>query len=646
MFKSIYIYSILLAALVFSTFQCIVADKQSVIYAKDYGFGASKDCSSASIRMIEAAREKNSTKIIIERGTYHFYPDKAFEKYCNITNHDDGIRYTPFPIIDFSDIEIEADSAEFIFHGIILPFIIDNSENVKLSGFSIDWEVPLYSQVKVIATDESNHTFDIEIDQASPYGIRNGELIFFKEGYEHNLERAICWNPETMAVAYNTWAVTPLTLGEPAVVRFLDTLEYQPSNGIGTLLQGSWFPLRELQNCLIAEELQPGVVRLSGQKKELPRKGIMIVSKGQNGINRLAPAIHIRNAKDVVISEVTVHHAGGMGLVAERSENIFLNHFNVALKNGSGRMLTTTADATHFNNCRGLIRISDCLFENMLDDAANIHGVYGIVEDIIDTRTLGILMGHFQQLGFDFVAPGDQIGFIEEGTSFFPFANSEVSSIQKINGTYYIIKFNEAFDPAVKKGILLDNLDWYPEVEFVNNIVRNNRARGLLINTRKKTTCEGNYFSPMDEAISFHFNFGGDWYESGFSDEVIIRNNFFADCSYAGRERAVINFSGDESQDTFIFKKIVIENNKFKTFDPFLMNPVKVDTLIVRNNSISKSNTYPGLFTENPAFRITQVNFSLFSGNKVEDYEPGDIIIADSISLKKLHQDSNSWKSQ
>ncbi len=402
--------------------------------------------------------------------------------------------------------------------------------------------------------------------------------------------------------------------------------------------------MSSLQNNLFATELQPGKVRISGHKKKLPEKGQIIISKGQNGFNRLAPAIHIINAQNVVISKVTVHHAGGMGLVAERSENISLDQFNVALKDRSGRLLTTTADATHFNNCRGLIRLYDCLFENMLDDGANIHGIYGIVDEVFDTFTIGMKLAHFQQLGFDFAAPGDRIGFVEEGTSLFPFSKSEVTSIQKINNSYFIIKFKETINPAVKKGHLMDNLDWYPDVELINNTVRNNRARGFLINTHGRTTCEGNYFSPMDEAISLHFSFGDQWYESGFSGELIIRNNFFADCAYAGRERAVINFSGDRSEDLYIFKKILIEDNEFRTFDPMIMNPTKVDSLIVRNNSISKSNTYHGLFTENPAISITQVNYSLFSGNIVEDYEPEDIIVADSLSRMNMHQDNNSWR--
>lgn len=125
---------------------CYNADIPHVLSSRDFGFGESQDCTPAALEMIAAAADRPGTKIHIERGIYHFYPQKAFEQYCYITNHDDGLRSTPFPIIGMSNLEVEADSAEFIFHGLMLPVIIENSENIRLSGFSIDWELPLHSE--------------------------------------------------------------------------------------------------------------------------------------------------------------------------------------------------------------------------------------------------------------------------------------------------------------------------------------------------------------------------------------------------------------------------------------------------------------------------------------------------------------------
>ena len=636
--RGLFIICFLSATILFTS--CTEYGEERIIYSSDFGFSESVDCTPAALRMIEAAKKHPGTKIYIERGTYHFYPDKAFEKYCFVTNHDDGLKSTPFPIIGLKDLEIEADSAAFIFHGLMVPVLIENAENIRISGFSIDWEIPLHSEVEVVGTDASNHTFDIRIDSLTPYEIRNGELVFIKEGYEHNMERAICWDPATMAVAYNTWEVTPLTVHEPALTRNLDAIgqRYEPDH------LSREYRYRGVQHRLMAEELEPGRVRIAGNRKALPEVGHVIVAKGLNGYNRPAPAISVRGSKDITVENVTVHHAGGMGFVAERSKNITLDHFNVALKPGSGRMLTTTADATHFNNCSGKVKVTGCLFENMLDDATNIHGIYTRLEDILGEHTIGMRIGHFQQLGFEFAGPGDQIGFIEEGASFFPYFDAHVSSVERVNKRYYIIEFEESLPPSVKEGHLLENLDWYPECELTDNVVRNNRARGFLLNSPRKILCEGNTFSSMWQAISVHAGFAGNWHESGFGKEVVIRNNIFEDgCYGGGRACAIIEVEAADTDDPHVFSKIVIKNNDFLTFDPHIINVNRIDTLILSGNTVARSGNYKPMNPHMPAVKISHTDYIDFSGNVFREFGQEDVVI-DEYSQPHLRSENNRFE--
>lgn len=46
-------------------------------------------------------------------------------------------------------------------------------------------------------------------------------------------------------------------------------------------------------------------------------------------------------------------------------------------------------------------------------------------------------------------------------------------------------------------------MSWYPELIFRNNVVRNNRARSILVSTPRKVVVEGNTFSSMMSAILF-----------------------------------------------------------------------------------------------------------------------------------------------
>ena len=97
----------------------------------------------------------------------------------------------------------------------------------------------------------------------------------------------------------------------------------------------------------------------------------------------MASAINILESKEILVENVNVHHSSGIALMAQKSENITLHKFNVLLPENSGRLVSSTADATHFLACRGLIKMDSCIFENMLDDATNVHGFYVEVKELV-----------------------------------------------------------------------------------------------------------------------------------------------------------------------------------------------------------------------------------------------------------------------
>lgn len=583
------------------------------LYFKSFIQENEKDATLPMLEMLQEAKKLTNPEIIIEKGIYHFYPHKAFETYCFITNHDDGQRSTPFPLIGFKNLSIKADNAQFIFHGLMVPIIIRDSENIHLSGFSIDWKIPLHTEMKVVDIDEEAHTFDIEVN--SPYEIRNGELIFLKEGFEHNLERSICWDPKTMAVAYNTVEVTTLTVsGKKSVKRFEEKLHsiYPPD----PQLPPQRFQGKQLS--LTAKELQPGVIRIFGHDKKLPKPGWIIVAKGENSLNRLAPAIYVKRCSDIFVTDVTVYHAGGMGFVCERTENVTLDQFNVALKEGSGRMLTTTADATHFNNCRGHVELKNCLFENMLDDGTNVHGTYARIADVLGSNKIGIRLGHFQQFGFDIASPGDRCGFIKEDVRFTPYIISNVKQIKKLNKRYYIIEFEDELK-NVTVGDLIENLDWYPNLTISDCTIKNNRARGILLSTPREIIVENNYFSNMMSSVLFPSGFANVWYESGKVKNCIIRNNIFEDSGYGGKNRAVIATHVDKSEENYPLKKIVISDNTFNNFDPYIFDLERIDSLIIKNNIIKKSGSYPELNLDKKVLNDNKINQLIIKDNTVTD---------------------------
>jgi len=106
-----------------------------------------------------------------------------------------------------------------------------------------------------------------------------------------------------------------------------------------------------------------------------------------------------------------------MGLLAQLTENISLDGFDVSLRGKEDpRYFTTQADATHFSGCKGAIISVNGLYERMMDDAINIHGTYLKMIKRIDERTVLAKYMHSQAYGFDWGYASDSVQFVKSKT--------------------------------------------------------------------------------------------------------------------------------------------------------------------------------------------------------------------------------------
>lgn len=531
-----------------------------------------KDATPVVREVLEQLKGPGKHTLELPTGTFHFYPDKAFGKYHCITNHDNGFKVFAFPIIGFKDLTIKGNNTELIFHGRIIPFLIEASSNIRIEGVSIDWEVPFFAQGRIIASNAAEKHVDVLFDGFSPLKYENNSLIIRGEDWQQPfLGDHIYWDSVSPRIAYKT---TKYHI--PSRLRRQIRAEHLPHSAYG----------------------HDSAYRIHAPFPNVPPKGLRVTYKGMTGENRLCPAFHLIGAKDVVLERVNVYHAGGMGLIAEKSENISLNTFHVRLRPGTQRLVSTTADATHFCNCKGEIRVEHCIFENMLDDALNIHGTYTKVTDRIDSVTLGASLVNFQQFGYVFAQVGDRV-LIVQPESLLPAFEAKVRSVKAINEKYIVLTFDRPLPPEIQNGYGLDNLTWSASLVFRNNVVRNNRARSLLLSSSQKMLVENNTFSSQMSAILVE----GDldyWYESGSVSHLTIRNNLFLDCMYGGDKGAVIwiNPHVKRIKNRYYEKNIRIENNLFRHFDRNIFLGYNIDGLVLRNNRIEPSNTFDPLCSD------------------------------------------------
>ncbi|NME71814.1 alpha-1,3-galactosidase-related protein [Flammeovirga aprica] len=574
--------SILLAILLHFTFETFA----QTIHLKDYNIAEVKDATPVVVKAIEDAKAKGIRKIKFPKGTYHFYKTFAPDFYCAITNNDNGLKRTPFPIMGFHELEIDGNGAEFIFHGKMIPFIIENSENITIRNLSIDWEKPFYIEGEVIANNPDTKTFDVKIN--TDYKVANGHLYVVLERDDTPYEKDFGFRfaiPEgdQMEVGQNIF--WDKKLKKP----LYNTKLYQLNT-------------RNIE----AKELQEGIVRLKAKSKELPPVGAVLNSKGAYLFNRTSPAFRVFKTKNIIFNNVNVYHAGAMGLIAERSENIKLDAFNVKLREGSQRMVTTTADATHFCNNKGVITIKNCLFENMLDDATNIHGTYVRVNKVIDEYSVAVETYHPHQKGYLFGEAGDSVRIVDHNKLQPKTTSLALKEVKYVNEKISILTFHQSIKGKVELYNGIENISWNASAIIENNIIRNNRARSILLSTNQPVVIRNNYLSSQMSSIRIT----GDlrlWNESGPTNSVLIENNTFEDCLYGGNPNQSIilidpQYKSKEMMDEKYkyCKDICIKNNVIKSFENSILTAQSVEGIEFTNNKIVQTNTYQAIFPKSP----------------------------------------------
>ena len=82
----------------------------------------------------------------------------------------------------------------------------------------------------------------------------------------------------------------------------------------------------------------------------------------------------IYESQDVTLENVGMHYMHGLGIVSQYTRNITMRNVTCAPREGSGRILASSADFMHFSGCSGKISILGCRYAGAQDDPINVHG--------------------------------------------------------------------------------------------------------------------------------------------------------------------------------------------------------------------------------------------------------------------------------
>lgn len=283
--------------------------------------------------------------------------------------------------------------------------------------------------------------------------------------------------------------------------------------------------------------------------------------------------IYAKDTKGLILENLRCFSCpGGFILATEGNSDLYCKGLCVKVSDGSERLLASNEDCLHLRDIAGSLTLLDSEFIGIGDDALNIHSGLATCGEIRGDKVKAL--GKYINV-YTFVNAGDTVEFFDKNYNSIGF--SKVKS-RGIGGITF-----ESLPEGLESGFYMQNVTLSPDTVINNCKVSFARARGFLVQSKNCVISNCDFknirLSAILAAPDFEY-----WGEGGFSDNLLIENNSFDNCSALNNGMGVIQVSTSHDNPlgnkkcTLGHKNVSIINNEFSNCESF-----KVRTYAVQN---------------------------------------------------------------
>ncbi len=311
---------------------------------------------------------------------------------------------------------------------------------------------------------------------------------------------------------------------------------------------------------------------------------------------RGATAFLFQKCDDLVVEDVTIYSAPGMGIYVQHATNAVLRRVHVVP--GPGRVISTCVDSTHFNICRGTIVIEDCVFIGQMDDGSNMHNAYMRLYRKVSERTVELTGGR----GYAAFQPdpdprvGDLLEFSSEDNPYVAGFEARIVSVSSVptredgKAKLFTVTLDRDF-PDMPVDTLVGNATAVPDLFVMRNtVVKGNRGMAMRVKTRN-AIIEDNYFEDtLGPALylSCEMDKNVNAAEGISNRNILIRNNHIvrAGAMFGENGGAIQVRTGLGKSYPFVHRDIVIEGNTFEDSFGYAVRITSADGVEIFDNKI------------------------------------------------------------
>jgi len=394
-----------------------------------------------------------------------------------------------------ANVEIDATGVKMVLSGRAQALLISACRGVRITGLTVDWARPPFSQGTVIFVEPDGKSTDIMLDTLSP---------------------ADGWTRVEAIGTYDRARRLTAVAGVD-VYHVVDKVD----------------PISSFH------------VRLGLSQPIDLRVGDTVVLRHQiYGTN----AIDLRRCADVELDRVTVHSAPGMAVVGSRCSGVTLRELSVVPPPRSKRLMSTCADGAHFVDCDGKILFERCRFFAMGDDAINVHGTYWRILEQAESNALIVNKrdrASFKKL--ELPKDGDKFSFASgKGLASMGSGTLMEAAVRDDAPMNLKLVFKEPLPDALVPGDVIIRIGHGHSLTVRECRFDGNRARGVLAH-RDVAILNNSFLGQSEEAILMAPDLW--WMEGPEVANVVIRGNNIKDVNRSGHAAGAIRIDSVVATD-------------------------------------------------------------------------------------------------
>ncbi len=268
----------------------------------------------------------------------------------------------------------------------------------------------------------------------------------------------------------------------------------------------------------------------------------------------------VSGSENIYLESLTMNKSYGMGITADGVKNFYLNRFNLVVEEGSKDLMTSCADATHFSMLTGDVKFTNSIIEYSHDDALNIkHGYWYKLDSVIAKDKQFTLSNITTRMALP--KEGDKIGVYNQET-FEGYGTYTVASATEESGKMIVTVKERPSGSASWGNARVTFYADTPTFLFKNNIVRNKRNRGILIQV-PNAVIENNTFMNVGHGSIQAGSAMDKFNEATLPQALTVKNNKFINNNYLSNG----NLYGDVSVFAIANNGVVAPQGTLKNCD-------------------------------------------------------------------------------